>query len=390
MKALIAALSVSLLVWNPATQAQDGPVGDKGSTRTSIFGRKMSTAPPETFSAGTGEKIDKAVIPASNVPTPNMPDQLREATVKIPTEPIEPYLLTKDNGPFMVNARTFRGPDAQGYALALAKELRTVYGLPAYILRTKDFAGKSATRNVPPTAPEYIRQPNLLEPEKVRSYDEAAVLVGDEKTLKDAQILLKKVRKIRPKCLDEIPTIFGWREGLSQATRTTNPFVPAQNLFPGTRKDRLVDQMNSGPQSIYKCPGRYTLQVAEFAGRSGFQFKEDQEPKFFDKISWLKKSPLMTAADDAERVAAALAKDPEVKQTGFTPYVYHDRTSSKVMIGSFDNPVDPSAIQLREKLVKLAVPLSQPKRAGVMIAPATRLTDLKDPAHPIKSDDMVR
>ena len=390
MKALIAALSLSLFVWTPATEAQEGPVGGKGSPRASVFGRKMSTAPPAKFSAGTGEKIDDAVIPASNVPTPVMPDQLKPATVAIPAEPIEPYLLTKDVGPFMVMARSFRGPEAQGYALALAKELRTVHGLPAYIVRMKDFAGKSATRNVPPTAPEYIRQPNLLEPEKVRSYDEAAVLVGNEKTLEGSKKLLKEVRKIRPKCLNEIPTIFNWREGLSQATRTTNPFVPAQNIFPGLRKDRLVDQMNAGPQSIYKCPGRYTLQVAEFTGRSSYEFKNSEKaPKFLDP-AWLKKSPLISAADDAERVAAALAKDPEVKQTGFKPYVYHDRTSSKVMIGSFENPVDPSAIQLREKLVKIAVPLSQPKRAGIMIAPAMRLTDLKDPDHPIKTDDAVQ
>ena len=125
MKALIAALSLSLFVWTPATEAQEGPVGGKDSPRASIFGRKMSTAPPEQFSAGTGEKIDEAVIPASNVPTPAMPDQLKPATVAIPAEPIEPYLLTKDVGPFMVMARTFRGPEAQGYALALAKELVT-------------------------------------------------------------------------------------------------------------------------------------------------------------------------------------------------------------------------------------------------------------------------
>lgn len=390
MRTLIAALSVSLLVGIPESKAQDGLAGGSKSPRPSVFGRKMSTAPPTEFSAGTGEKIDKQVYPASTVPIPTMPDQLGEATVAVPAEPIEPYLLTKDVGPFMVTARSFRGPEAQGYALALAKELRTVHGLPAYILRTKDFAGKSATRNVPPTAPEYIRQPNLLEPEKVRSYDEAVVLVGNEKTLEGSIKLLKVVRKLRPTCLNEIPTIFNWRQGLSQATRTTNPFVPVQNLYPGTKKDRLVDQMNSGPQSINNCPGRYTLQVAEFSGRSAYQFKEtEKDPKFLD-ANWLKKSPLMSAADDAERIASALARDPEIKQTGFKPYVYHGRTSSKVMIGSFDNPVDPAAIQLREKLVRLAVPLSQGKRAGMMIAPATRLTDLEDPSHPIKSDDSVR
>ena len=52
----------------------------------------------------------------------------------------------------MVLAKTFRGPDAEKLALALAMELRGKYNLPAYILRTKDFPGKSNIRGVPPTA----------------------------------------------------------------------------------------------------------------------------------------------------------------------------------------------------------------------------------------------
>ena len=69
----------------------------------------------------------------------------------------------------------------------------------------------------------------------------------------------------------------------------------------------------------------------------------------------------MTAADDAEKLADALAKDPEVQRTGFQPYVYHDRTSSKVMIGAFQSPQDPKAPQLRDSLLKLAVPLHEPQ-----------------------------
>ncbi len=59
----------------------------------------------------------------------------------LPAEPIEPYLLTKESGPFMVLARVFRGPDAQRWALTLAKELRSEYGLPAYIFQQKKKPG---------------------------------------------------------------------------------------------------------------------------------------------------------------------------------------------------------------------------------------------------------
>src|SRR5207245_2557666 len=103
-------------------------------------------------------------------------------------------------------------------------ELRNSYGLPAYILRTRDFPMRSNIRNVPPTALRQEQKPYLTEPEKTRTYDEAMVLVGDEKTLHGSEVLLHKVKKIKPKCMNGMPSIFKWREGLSTAMRTTNPF----------------------------------------------------------------------------------------------------------------------------------------------------------------------
>ena len=83
----------------------------------------------------------------------------------------------------MVLARVFRGVDAERMALALVKELRNEYKLPAYILRTKDFPGKSLMRGTPPTVPSNVMTPDIKMPEKIRTFDEAAVLVGNEKTL---------------------------------------------------------------------------------------------------------------------------------------------------------------------------------------------------------------
>ncbi len=248
-------------------------------------------------------------------------------------------------------------------------ELRNDYGLPAYILRTRDFPQRSNIRNVPPTAADYVRQPNLTEPEKTRTYDEAVVLVGDEKSLHDSEKLLKKVKSIKPKCLNSNPSIFHWREGLSKALRTTNPFVPTQELFPA-KSDALVKQMNGGPHSVMNCPGHYSLQIAEFSGRASFNPKD---PSFGD--TFLKKSPLARAADDAEKLADVLAKNPEIRKTGFLPYVFHDRTSSKVLIGAFNAPDDPAAVQLRDRLLHLAVPLAQ-KTTDTMIVPASMLTDV--------------
>lgn len=386
MRSSLAAFGLTCQLAASVASAQEGP--RSGFLPSRLFGRGQ-TAPkvdPAVQPAGAGApssaKADPKVFPASSsLPTPIPPDQIKPATIALPNDPVDPFLLTKDNGPFMVTARTFRGPQAERFALALVKELRQEYGLPAYILRTKDFPNHSVMRNVPPLAPSYVKRPELGQPEKTRSYDEAAVLVGDCKTLDESEALWHRVKKIKPKCLDEIPTIFGWRHGLSTATRTTNPFVPTQNIFPGRGpRDRLVHTMNGGPRSIYNCPGRYTIQVAEFGGRASFN--PDQKTLGMFTNDWLRKSPLVTAADDAERLAERIAKDPELQKTGFQPYVYHDRTSSKVMMGSFNQPNDPAAVKLREILLKRTGELAFNQRG--IVAPAAQLTDLEDPNRPIK------
>jgi hypothetical protein len=316
-------------------------------------------------------------------PTP--PDRLGAPTIPLPNDPIEPYLLTKENGPFMVTAKSFRGPDAERFALALVLELRRDYGLPAYILRYKDIPQHSLIRDIPPTAPTAQNRPHVGLPEKYRTYDEAIVLIGNEKTVKDRDVLLHKVKKIRPQCLNGLPKLYPWREGLDKATGTTNPFVPAQDLYSAPRRNKLIVQMNEGPRSVMNCPGRYSLQIAEFAGRSTLIDGRGQGGVVMDQQFLgdqnLKKSPLATAAQDAESLAEALAKDPEVRQTGYYPYTYHDLTSSKVLIGSFNAPDDPAAAKLRDQLLRMAVPLANKKVTPTMIVPANALTDLE----PIKA-----
>lgn len=377
MKAQIAAIALASALAAPAVRAQ----GPAPRTRSGLFGGFRPSAPAqrtppgmEAAPAAQPEKVDARVFPANAaLPTPTPPDQIGPATIAMPTEAIEPYLLTKAAGPFMVKAKAFRGPDSDRYALALAIELRKEHGLPAYILRSKEFPGKSNIRDIPPTAPPGVPQGRLGEPEKTRTYDEAVVLVGNEKTLDGSEALLHRVKKIHPKCLDEMPSPLHWRKGLNGALRTTNPYVPAQNLFP-RKSNTMMKQMNSGPHSIFNCPGRYTLQIAEFGGRSTFN---PQDGRFHD-LGSLKSSPLVTAASDAEKLATALGKDPEVQRTGFQPYVYHDMSSSKVMIGAFQSTQDPKAPQLRDSMLKLAVPLHGRKVTQHVIVPATNLTDIRD------------
>ncbi len=315
------------------------------------------------------------------LPVPATEEELKAGPAMIlPDDPLEPYLLSKEHGPFMVMAKTFRGPDSEKMALALCKELREEYGLPAYILRTKDIPMRSLMRGIPPTAPSVTMQPITKEPERVRIHDEAAVLVGNEKTLAATEILLNKVKKMHPKCLHQMKSLYRWREAgtLDRALRTTNPLVPAQLLYPKT-PDKLVIQMNHGLRSIENCPGKYSLQVAQFSGRTSYDLNSPKgEPA--DSLLNLKDSPLKTAHDDAERMADRLAKAPEIKRIGQPVFVYHDRTSSRVFVGAFNSPQEPAAARVREELLKAAVPMTDRRRGwnalDIMIVPAPGLTDV--------------
>jgi hypothetical protein len=372
MKRPIAALAFfGVLAASPAwpvARAQS-PIQGPVPNQPSVYGALGAMEPPE----------NRVIPPGGTVPTLTPPDQLKAPTVPLPHEPVEPYLLTKDVGPFMVLARVFRGVDAEQMALALVKELRSDYNLPAYILRTKDYPGRSLMRGTPPTVPSRVMQPNIKMPEKIRTFDEAAVLVGNEKTLADQEKLWNQVRKLSPKCLTGMSTPFPWRTGLRQALRTTNPYVPAQYLYPHTR-DRLMVKINSGLRSIANCPGQYSLQVAEFSGRSAFQLDPQQVGQILPD---LKSSPLMTAQDDAEKLADKLARAPEVQHLGLPVYVLHDRTSSRVFLGSFNSLQDPAVYKAREAALVLASTVVDKTNAkntkrtlDYRIVPASALTDL--------------
>ncbi len=374
MRTPIAALALLGTLASTPVWAQSGAPAPSAPKPGGPIFSTGSTAPAQAPAAGTPGRVFPS---GTTFPEPTQADELKPPTFAVPNEPIEPWLLTKQNGPFMVLAKTFRGVDSEKMALALAKELRTQYGLPAYILRSKDFPGKSNIRGVPPTSDPAVVQASVSVPEKYRTYDEAAVLVGNEKTEKDSVALLHKVKKIKPDCLNAMPSLFKWREGLSRAIRTTNPYVPSQYLYPH-KHDQLVVQMNQSSQSVVNCPGRFSLQIAEFAGRSTFNDKDEK----FQGIMNLKKSPLATAAADAEHLADHLAKDPDIRKLGQPLFVYHDRKASRVFIGSFNSEKDPVAVEVREAMLKLAVPLLDRKRptGGLdsMIVPAGMLTDLKD------------
>ena len=389
MKTPLALATVALAAISFSPQAwSQGLFGRKPATKTAAPKDSRATRasasrePADVMPGGSSGSAPHAINAQplrdnSEIPAPDMENKGPDAPqIPLPTGPIEPYLLTKDNGPFMVLAYTYRSPDAPRQALALVLELRNKYRLPAYILLPKKFPNRSNIRGVSPQAPTFATGDDVGVPEIYRTLDEAAVLVGDEKTIKDSNVLMHKVKKIHPVCIDGVQQMWDWRrgKGLTRATMTTNPFVPAENLFPQQR-DIIVSQINDGPHNIRNCPGRYTLEVANFEGRKALQ-ADGGELQLKGRNPFAK-SPLATAADDAERLADSLAKDKLIQQTGYEPYVYHDRFSSRVTMGSFDTPNDAKAKQLHDRLVELTYDLAERKvTPNIMIVPAPNLTDL--------------
>ncbi|GAC1333343.1 MAG: hypothetical protein NVSMB14_00110 [Isosphaeraceae bacterium] len=299
--------------------------------------------------------------------------------VSLPTEPIEPFLLCKENGPFMVLAHTFRGPDAAKYAQMLTMELRQVYKLPAYVYYLKMKPGHSNIRGVQPTANDTVQSGVMGGKARLRMYDEAAVLVGNCNTTDEAQKLWRDIKKIRPTSLEKLPNPYVWRVGLKSSMITTNPYRSAQQLYAGTPMhagdafdpmniqlkaaplDALTRRMNKGPRSLFNCPGAYSLVVAEFVGRS--QLNPDSEDvkkaSFLKSTESLKDSPLQTAAADAYNISEQLAKNPVLKKLNLPVYIYHDHTSSKVLVGSFQTENDPEAVKVREAMAEIEIEIKR-------------------------------
>ena len=157
------AVAVSLTAFAFVPQAEAQIFGRKASPATSPFDpsvSKANQAASDPNGGGVGwvlrcrTQIDPILTNGEEIPAPEMLENAKPI-VPLPTGALEPYMLTKDNGPFMVLAYSFRGPDAPRQALALVLELRNKYKLPAYLLLPRKFPGRSNIRGVPPQAPAF-------------------------------------------------------------------------------------------------------------------------------------------------------------------------------------------------------------------------------------------
>ena len=258
--------------------------------------------------------------------------------------------LSTEDGPWLILARVFDGEDARAKAEALAQEFRTTYRLRAYILAKKSLGQKFDYSETTLGAgfDDQGRQRRMRYAEQVTD-DGFAVLVGDFQSADSPtyEESLRVVKMARPKALGLDGSNPGaklsgtWQEvrralsskfdlekvkpgPMYKAFGTYNPLLPRE--FYQRPVDEFVIQLNKEVEhSLLSNPGKYTVRVATFRGSDAVLMG-----------SRLSGDPESLEGQTLERAAelAHLATD-ALRRSGIEAYEFHDRTSSIVAVGAF-------------------------------------------------------
>ncbi|MGO8690920.1 MAG: hypothetical protein ACLQLG_14960 [Thermoguttaceae bacterium] len=265
------------------------------------------------------------------------------------------YDLKEDNGPWLIMACSFSGPNAQQQAHDLALELRSRYKLEAFV-HTADFKlddpNGGRDQNPFSHSPHWRYKKFKDHPE----IEEIAVLVGNYPAIDspDAKKALQQIRYAQPECLraddgkGTSRTLAALRtiqqniqnamlpDGSEKKKRgpmghafvTTNPLLPADYYAPKKGIDPLILRMNKGVEhSLLDCPGKYTVQIAHFTGNVVINQREIEQINNGKPM----KSSLTQADEKAHALTVAL------RTKGYEAYEFHDRFASIVTVGSFNS-----------------------------------------------------
>ncbi|QDS97889.1 hypothetical protein [Adhaeretor mobilis] len=258
------------------------------------------------------------------------------------------YALKQQNGPWLILASSFSGPEGEQQAHDLVLELRSNYNLPAFYygktFKQEDDPGRGLDHYGAPIRRRYNRGDAVIE---------HAVLVGEFTSINDpdAQELLARIKTLRPKTLSGDGTdtshqsLGDFRQKLAenlhmtQAKPTTkgpmghaflvrNLLLPKEYFVP-KGVDESVARWNEGVKhSLLDCPGQYSIKVATFRGRTSLEDVDKVDTKKTRKAS--EDDPLVTGAEKAQKLTIAL------RSRGWEAYEFHDRYESYVTVGSFD------------------------------------------------------
>ena len=286
------------------------------------------------------------------------------------------YKITKKHGPWMIKVATFHTPpkDRRGKGMTplqaadeLVYELRKK-GIPAYAFKLGGHFNKVRATDRTGQAKQ-----------RFEAYRwGVAVLAGNYPSPKDrlAKSTLEYVKKFRPRFLSDVEgkkvakdgsTLVRSRDGgvfrstpgrpdpFSRAHFTPNPLLSRDEIN-ARSIDPLLVKLNTGDKhSLLNNPGKYTLILKSFYGKSvtgvdgsGFskRARNFKTGTTIEKIGAALKitESLDRAGINAWELAVALRKYERVQA-----WVYHDHHKSVVTIGSFDSPNDPRIRALIKK-----------------------------------------
>lgn len=267
---------------------------------------------------------------------------------QIEASPAADYHLTDSNGPWHVMAATFSGPGSEDQARELVLEFRSKYNIPAYVhSMTFNLGEERVGRGI-----DKFGAPARMRYQKGDRIQELAVVLGDFPTIDDprAEELLERVKILKPDSLStengrettqtlahvrklQKASIARWAQDktlgpMRSAFICRNPLLPEEYFAP-RGVDNFVANMNNGVQdSLLNCPGRYTIQVAHFEGKTTIEGAMATGRKKGRKKS--ADDPLDVAAENAHLLTVAL------RSKGWEAFEFHDREQSLVTVGSFD------------------------------------------------------
>jgi hypothetical protein len=290
---------------------------------------------------------------------------LRKMTTKIEADPGKVYTLHKQHGPWMIMVASFHqlgsseekvGTTPEDAANALVLELRQ-QKIPAYVHSVKD---TSETIN---TADQLGRSHRM---KKARLIDSVCVLAGNYPGIEDAkgQDTLEFIKHYHPKCFKDA-VVYGKSPGrpgpLSKAFLTPNPLLTDAEIEAAKQaSDPLLVRLNNDERfSLSENPGKYTLVIAKFSGKSVNVVNETMEKA--ESYFTTGGNDLDQAGVNARNLVKALRSrepftDPSHPDNAefqtyckTDAYIWHDRTSSIVTVGSFDSPNDPKIKQFAQR-----------------------------------------
>lgn len=276
------------------------------------------------------------------------------------------YRLTKQHGPWMVMVASFRDVDdrdrktqgltANEAADELVYELRKK-GIPAYTFSQSGQKGeiKTIDRSGREDLRVYAAQREMV-----------CVLAGNYGSEDDpiGERTLKQIKKFTPEFLKDeknggiYRAMPGGKGPLGGAFLTINPLLDPSEIA-SRKPDYDVVKLNHGIENaLVENPGKYTVQVATFSGRSvtpiansSFANREDEFDRrlesTFDQATGMFRANLNDAGEDAAQLARELRHLRTANvPNGMEAWVYHDRFESIVTVGSFDSPDDPRIAEI--------------------------------------------